>query len=143
MASAKKVRRQKILKIFLLECSCRSVESCCAVARANSRLSKRNVFCPDELSYGELSAPMRYNVFRLHVVGVLEHSTVYTDKRLFKDTKLFITSNAPITCRWCYSVVGAHPALATGYASAYIFFVCVIAGEESSSPNVFLILSPF
>ena len=51
-----------------------------------------------------------YNVFRLHVVGVLEHSTVYTDKRLFKDTKLFITSNAPITCRWCYSVVGAHPA---------------------------------
>ena len=27
--------------------------------------------------------------------------------------------------------------------SAYIFFVCVIAGEESSSPNVLLILPPF
>lgn len=44
---------------------------------------------------------------------------------------------------WCYSVVGAHTDQATGYVSAYIFFVCVIAGEESSSPNVFSILSLF
>jgi len=63
MRFAQKVRRQKILKIFLPECPCRSVKSCYAVARANSRVSKRNVFCPDELSYGELSAPMRYNLF--------------------------------------------------------------------------------
>jgi hypothetical protein len=36
-----------------------------------------------------LSAAMHYNVLRLMAVGLLEHSTFLTDKRLFKDTKGF------------------------------------------------------
>ena len=52
MASAKKVRRQKILKIFLPECFCRT-ERCCAVAFVRSRQSKRNAFCLRGIVYGE------------------------------------------------------------------------------------------
>jgi hypothetical protein len=83
------------------------------------------------------------NVLRLGAVRAYEASPVYTYKRLFKDTKLSITSNARIEPSLCYHPVGAHPDQATGYVSAYIFFVCVIAGEESSSPNAFLIRPPF
>jgi hypothetical protein len=42
-------------------------KSCCAVAGVRSRLSKRNVFCLRGIVYGELSAPMRYNVFQAGV----------------------------------------------------------------------------
>lgn len=40
------------------------------------------------LILGKLT-PMRGNVLRLMAVGLLEHSTFLTDKRLFKDTQLY------------------------------------------------------
>ena len=64
-ASAKKVRRQKILKIFLPECPCQA-------ERAAVRSPVRVVGCRTEMLfvyrgivYGELSAPIGGNVSRL------------------------------------------------------------------------------
>ncbi len=75
MASAKKVRRQKILKIFLPECLCQTVKSCCAVARAKSPL-----VCLPEclLSTEELSTencpPLLVVTFpQLAIGGLLKH----------------------------------------------------------------------
>ena len=89
------------------------------------------------------SAFIAYNVLRLGAVRAYEASTVYTYKRLFKDTKLYIPTKPRIEPSLCYHPVGAHPDQATAYVSAYIVFVCVIAIGKSSSPNVLLIPSPF
>ena len=68
MASAKKVRPQKILKIFLPECSCRT-------ERAAVRSPVRVVDCQTEMLfvyrgivYGELSAPIGGNGLQLLTV---------------------------------------------------------------------------
>lgn len=61
MASAKKVRRQKILKIFLPECSCQTERAAVRSPVRVSRLSTEMLFVYREIVYGELSAPMRYN----------------------------------------------------------------------------------
>ena len=37
----------------------------------------------------EMSAAIGTNVLRLMAVGLLEHSTFLTDKRLFKDTNVY------------------------------------------------------
>ena len=86
MASSQKVRRQKILKIFLPECSCRSEKSCCAVARANVLWSVRSemFFVYRVLVYEGLSAPMRYNVLQICLVRIFEASRVYTDKTVYR-----------------------------------------------------------
>ena len=80
---------------LILELS-KKVFSCLKYLSYEMPFVYRNIFSPVVIWR------ITYNGFRLHVVGVLKHSTVYTDKRLYKDTKLFITTNAPITCRWCY-----------------------------------------
>ena len=67
MASAKKVRQQKNLKVFLSECSCRSGMICCAVARRSEML-----FVYDELSYEELSAPIGGNVSQACAVRIMK-----------------------------------------------------------------------
>lgn len=62
MASAKKVRRQKNLKIFLPECSCRTERAAVRSPVRVSGLSTEMLFDYREIVYGELSAPMRYNL---------------------------------------------------------------------------------
>jgi len=59
------VRRQKILKIFLPECSCRTERAADRSPLHVSGLSAEMLFVYREIVYGELSAPMRYNGFRL------------------------------------------------------------------------------
>ena len=87
MDSAKKARRQKILKIFLPECSCLK-------ERAAVRSPERVVVCRTEMLfvcrgivYGELSAPIGGNGFTVGDRRALKHQAVYTLKRLFKDTQ--------------------------------------------------------
>jgi hypothetical protein len=87
MASAKKVRRQKILKNFLLECSCRSVVSCCAVARVRSRLSNEMLFVYEELSTENCPPLLAVTFSQLAIGGLLKHTPDYTYNWLYKDTK--------------------------------------------------------
>jgi hypothetical protein len=58
-------------------------KSCCAVACVRSRLSKRNVFLSRWIVYGELSAPMRYNVLQICLVRL-------TKLHLSKPTNVYL-----------------------------------------------------
>ena len=88
MASAKKVRPQKILKIFLPECSCRT-------ERAAVRSPVRVVDCQTEMLfvyrgivYGELSAPIGGNVLRAGAGGLTKHHLSIPTKGYIKILKV-------------------------------------------------------
>ncbi|HAD33631.1 MAG TPA: hypothetical protein DCF44_03910 [Chitinophagaceae bacterium] len=99
MRFAQKVRRQKFLKTFIAVCPCRSVKSCCAVARLSCRLSNRNAFCLRGIVYGELSAPIGGNVWRLMAVGLSKHQLSFTYKCFYRRYK-FISEPHNIFTKW-------------------------------------------
>ena len=71
MASAKKVRRQKILKIFYLNVLVEPKELLCGRPCEKSPV-ERNAFCLRGIVYGELSAPIGGNVWQACAVRFMK-----------------------------------------------------------------------